>query len=133
MTLLTRSLNYKIIYLNKNSIFRANCNIDKVTWEPFLNSFVKLPTFLVDKLNNTQYYDLFLLNNGVVDVTIQQNQTAKSSSTASESGLSSTPSTLHDLTSAQPRPVGIITINQTLVRSVQNTQPLNSLTTQPAN
>ena len=58
-------LNYKLIYLSQNRIFRANCDLNKVTWKIHLNSLVKLPSNLVEKLHDKNYEELFLLDKDV--------------------------------------------------------------------
>lgn len=110
VTILTNVLNYKLIYLHKTEIFRANCNIDKATWKPFLNSLVRMPSFLADKINSTEYYDLFLLNNGIIDVT----NPPKRADNNSTNNLPSPPTpntTLQDLTSPSATVIQAITIN----------------------
>lgn len=55
VTVLVHELNYKIIYIFGNNVYRANCNIDKVTWEPFLNSLTRLPSYLATQIDSKRY------------------------------------------------------------------------------
>ena len=61
-------LNYKLIYLHQNRIFRANCDIDKIRWKVYVNSLVRLPSNLVDRIYDENYQELFLLDKDVVIV-----------------------------------------------------------------
>lgn len=71
VTILEHSLNFKIIYSLRSNIYRGNCNLDKLKWEPYLNTLVKLPTELASKLHEKNAYDLFLLNNEVKEIKLQ--------------------------------------------------------------
>ena len=66
--ILPQVLNYKLIYLHQKRIFRANCDIDKIRWKVYVNSLVKLPSNLVDKIYDKNYQELFLLDKDVVIV-----------------------------------------------------------------
>ena len=48
---LKTKLNYKIIYRYHNNIFRANCDLDKIKWEVYVNSLVRLPSDLVEHVD----------------------------------------------------------------------------------
>ena len=66
--ILPQVLNYKLIYLHQNRIFRANCDIDKIRWKVYVNSLVRLPSNLVDRIYDENYQELFLLDKDVVIV-----------------------------------------------------------------
>lgn len=63
------SLNYKIIYRLNTNVYRLNSDIDKITWKPYINSFVRLPSIVSSHINSTSYEQLFLLTIGVYDLT----------------------------------------------------------------
>ena len=42
VTVLPEKLNYIIIYKYYNSLFRVNSDLNKVTWKPTVNNFVKI-------------------------------------------------------------------------------------------
>lgn len=44
VSVLPTKLNYIRIYQNLGSFYRVNCDIDKITWKPSLNNFVKVLT-----------------------------------------------------------------------------------------
>jgi hypothetical protein len=77
VTILPNKLNYIRVYSNLGNYFRVNCDIDKITWSPSINSFVQIVT-PINKTSNAQpNISLLNQNNMTVDLTSQITVTAE--------------------------------------------------------
>jgi hypothetical protein len=61
VTVFTKVVSYRLLYLSRGQIFRADCSMDKTTLDIYINSFVRLPSYLIPHLKDGSDSQLFFL------------------------------------------------------------------------